>query len=535
MAKRTAPAASTSPKPQAAKPSGGKRVSIGQSVRSAFHDGAGVFFSAAKTFFEAASRAIRLEKAVDAGPNSSNGEIERVRMRSRWTYANDPFYRQACRQIPNNTVHYGIKPVIKDKALLKLWKRWIKEADVRGKMDFYAIQWAMALTVARDGEALIRFRDRRPGDMRSGVNFQLQLMEADHMPLAHTLRAPGGNRITSGVEQDSIERVVAYWLLDWHPKDQWQDGSAMPKQVPAHEVMHVYMPDRFTGTRGYPWGASALNTSESLRTYDIAELERKKGQSNIFGVIKKPRLAMDDDGSVEGAAGAEGGEGDSDGVTVAPMEPNTIMVVPDDYDFALEQSTQSDTNYGPYRRESLSAVAVAFGMAVEHVTLNFQYLNDRQYRAAMLEVSRYFESLQYHMLVAQMCEPVLRRFISAAVALELWSLPDGQDIDDVLDNIEWMAPARGYIHPVQEIEAFAKAVTNGFTSRKRVAASFGEDVEDIDEENDADQKRAKGKGLLYPVYPGISDPKLADGGAPPATSVPLPVEETADEEDKVPA
>jgi lambda family phage portal protein len=475
----------------------------GYSVRSAFFNGTTAIFSAARTFFEAASNAMRLIKAVDSGPNSANGEIERVRMRSRWNYANDPHYRQACRQVPNNIVHYGIKPVIKDKALLRLWKRWVKEADVRGKMDFYAIQWALALSVARDGEALVRFRDRREGDTRSGINFQLQLMEADHLPLGET-RLEGDNRITSGVEQNAIERVVAYWLLDYHPKDTWQGHSSIPKRVPAEDVLHVYMPDRFTGTRGYPWGAAALNTSESARTYDIAELERKKGQSNIFGVVKKPRLAADaanDDGSVEGE------DKESKAPEVQPMEPNSVMVIPDDYEFELAQPTATDSNYAPYKREQLSAVAVAFGLAVEHITLNFQYLNDRQYRGAMLEVQRYFESLQYHMLVAQLCEPVLRRFISAAVALELWSLPDGQDLDDVIDGIEWMIPARGYINPIQEIQAFAEAVKNGFTSRKRVSAQFGEDVEDIDAENDADQQRAKGKGLAYSVYPSL-DPKV---------------------------
>jgi len=472
--------------------------SHGYSVRSAFFNGTSSLFTAAKTFFEAASNALRLVKAVDSGPNSANSEIERVRMRSRWTYANDPFYRQACRQVANNTVHYGIKPVIKDKKLLKLWKRWVREADVRGKLDFYAIQWAVALTVPRDGEAIVRFRDRRKEDMRSGVPLQLQLMEADHLPLDET-KLNGNNRVTSGVEQDPIERVVAYWLLDYHPKDQWlgHGNSALPKRVPAHDIMHVYMPDRFTGTRGYPWGASALNTSESLRTYEIAELERKKGQANFIGVLKKPRLQAEDNGEI----GDD--EEEVEAPTIDPMEPNTILVAPDDYDFKLEQPTATDSNYAPYRRENLSALAVSMGLAVECVTLNFQYLNDRQVRSAMLEMQRYIESLQYHMMVAQLCDPVWRRFLSAVLAVGLWELPEGVDFEDMAE-VEWMPPARGHVHPVQEIEAFAKAVTNGFTSRKRVAAQFGEDVEDIDAENEADQKRAAEKKLAYPVYPGLA-------------------------------
>lgn len=479
----------------------GFRMAFGDSVRSAVLNGTTAMWSAARTFFEAASNALRLDKAVDSGPNSANGEIERVRMRSRWTYANDPVWRQACRQIPNNVVHYGIKPVIKDKKLLKLWRRWVKESDVRGKLDFYGLQWQAALAVARDGESILRFRQRREGDTKSGILFQLQLLEADHLPLNKT-ETYGGNRITSGVEQDPIEKVVAYWLLDYHPKDMWQPSgdSVTPKRVPAEDVMHVFFPDRATSTRGYPMGAAGLNTSEAVRSYEIFELERKKGQAAYLGILKKPRLAGDE---------PEDDEDDEVG-TPPPIVPNTNMIIPDDYEYSFEQPSSTDTNYGPYRRENLSAVAVSFGLAVEHITLNFQYLNDRQYRAVMLEVQRYLESLQYHMMVRQLCEPVWRRFVAEAILRKLWNpeVADGQTLAEAIEDacdIEWMCPARGYIHPVQEIDAFSKAVTNGFTSRKRVAASFGEDVEEIDADNESDMQRASDGKLAYPVYPKLAE------------------------------
>jgi lambda family phage portal protein len=498
-------AASAAPKDSSTKTKTVRRRNVhGRNVRGADPFGLSGFNSA-KTFFEAASKSRRLESAVDAGPNSANGEIEYVRMRSRWTYANDSFYRNCCKQIANNAVSYGIKPIIKDKRLLKLWKRWSKEADVRGRLNFYAIQHALGSTVPRDGEALVRFRERRPEDMRSGVPFQLQLMEADHLPLSYTQIGPNGNRITSGVELDAIERVTRYWLYEFHPKDLWQGtaGSLVPKPVPAHEIMHIFAPDRFTGTRGYPWGASSLNTSESLRSYEMFELERKKGQAGFLGVLKKPRLANDDDGSVQGA---QSDDEDEDDVVVAPMEPNTVMVVPDDYDFELEQPTATDSNYVPYRREAMAGMAVAMGLAVEHVSMNWQFLNERQARIVLNEVMRFIFAIQDHMLIHQFCEPVMRRFISAVVLNDLWELPEGMDIEDVLDEIEWMPPARGYINPLQEAQADKERITSGLDSRKRVAASNGWDVEDIDDDNWGDQERARGRGLAYTSYPALAAP-----------------------------
>lgn len=479
-----------------------RRISTNvRSVRSSIFSN---IFKSAKHFFEAATSSKTIEQAVDVGPNGYNAEIEKVRRRSRWMYANDSFYRQACRQVANNVVHYGIKPVIKDKKLLKLWKRWQKEADVRGRLDFYGLQYVAGFVIPRDGEALVRFRERRPGDMRSGINFQLQMLEADHLPLDYTQQAPNGNWIVSGVERDGIERPSGYWLYDHHPKD-WQgtgQQSLIPKRVPAEDMLHVYMPERLSDSRGYPWGASALNITERIRTSDEAQVEKQLTQASMAGVYKKPRLSTDEPSEEFDT------DTDENGNDFVAVERGSFALVPEDWDVEFAPQTQSDANYGVFRREHLSGLAVAMGLAVEHITLNFEKLNDRTYRAVMLECQRFIESIQYHLFVNQFCKPVWRRFLSFAVLHGLWSVPEGDDLEDWFE-IEWMAPARGHIHPLQEITAFREAVASGFTSRKRVAASFGEDIEDIDAENAEDQQRARRMKLLYPLYEKLmSDEEL---------------------------
>jgi lambda family phage portal protein len=473
------------------------RLKVASQGRSAHFNEQAAFRASGSTFFEAASNAARLQPATGVGPNAANGEFERIRNRSRRTYANDAFYRQACRQMANNLVHYGIKPAnIKDPVLLKLWKKWVKEADARGRMDFYGIQWLLALVVAREGEGFVRFRSRKPGDMKSGINFQIQCLEADYVPLDKSEVAPNGNIIISGVERDLIERVVAYWIYDYHPRDLViaNGNGGLPKRVPASDILHVYMPDRFSDTRGYAHGAAALNTSDSRKTFDDAHLEGKKSQAMNVGFVTKPRDEEAPTFDTEGV--------DEDGVQYIGYEPNTLSVLPEGHDVKFSSPTPVDPNYGAYKREVLSELAVAFGMAVELITLNFEKVNDRQYRAIMLECQRYFESLQYHMIVKQFAEPVWNRFVDEAYLAGLWEPEDGKTVDDYKDP-DWMTPARGTIHPLQEIAAFSQAVRDGFTSRKRVAASFGEDIEDIDDENESDQLRAQDKNLRYPVYPAL--------------------------------
>ncbi|MBB4064040.1 phage portal protein [Gellertiella hungarica] len=453
-------------------------------------------FGASRSYYEAASNSPSFEFAPDYGPNSANGELEKIRRRSRWTFANDGFYANACRQIANNVIGYGIKPRIKDPVLRKLWRKWEKEADARGVLDLHLMAHALWVSTPRDGEVFVRVRPRRKEDMKSGVPFQLQILEADYVPIEKNEVAPNGNLIISGIEKDQIDRVQAYWMYDYHPKDfaRLDKRSLLPKRVPANDVLHVYRPDRFEAMRGVPWGAPALNKAESLKTYDEAEVERKKGQAMHGGFITPP---VGEDGKAVMSVDGQ----DAAGIDFHGMSPGTWTITPAGYQITLSQPQGNDANYPLFRREGMTEVAVSFGLSVEHVTLNFEKLNDRQWRANNLEVTRAIESYQ-EIAISQFYRPIWQRFVEACYLAELWQPEAGKTVADYYD-IEYMPPARGHIHPVQEVAALREAIRIGVLSRKRVASMYGDDVEDIDEENALDQQRAMKLGLRYDVYSAL--------------------------------
>lgn len=453
-------------------------------------------FGASRTYYEAASNSPSIEYAPDYGPNSANGELQKIQRRSRWTAANDGFVGNANRQIANNVIGYGMKPRIKDPVLRKKWRQWCREADARGVLDLHLMAHATWATMPRDGEVFIRFRPRRKEDMRSGVPFQLQPLESDYVPPEKNEISPNGNIIVSGVEKDQIDRVQAYWMYDYHPKDfaRLDKRSFLPKRVPASEVLHIYRPDRFEAMRGFPWIAPALNKAESLKTYDEAELERKKGQAMHGGFITPP---LGENGKA--TLGVDGV--DNNGLDFAGMTPGTWTVMEPGYEVEFSQPQSNDQNYPVFRREGMTEVAICYGLSVEHVTLNFEKLNDRQWRANNLEITRSLEPYQ-DMAVKQFYLPIWKRFVDACYLADLWKPEPGKALDDYYD-VEFMPPARGHIHPVQEVAALKEALAAGFISRKRIASMYGDDVEDIDEENALDQQRAMKLGLKYSVYPGL--------------------------------
>lgn len=467
------------------------RLGVQRQFQSDF--GSNIGFGSSRTYYEAASNSPSIEYSPDYGPNSANGELQTIQRRSRWTAANDGFVANGNRQVANNVIGYGIKPRIKDPILRKKWRLWEREADARGVLNLHLMAHAIFSTTPRDGEVFVRFRPRRKEDMRSGVPFQLQPLESEYVNPAKNELAPNGNIIISGIEKDGIDRVQAYWMYEYHPKDfaRIDKRSFLPKRVPSSEVLHVYRPDRFEAMRGFPWIAPALNKADSLKTYDEAELERKKGQAMHGGFITPP---LGENGKP--TLGVDGV--DNNGLDFGGMTPGTWTVMDPGYEVEFSQPQGTDQNYPLYRREGMTEVAVCFGLSVEHITLNFEKLNDRQWRANNLEVTRGIESYQ-ELAINQFYRPVWKRFVDACFLGGLWKPEPGKSLEDYYD-VEFMAPARGHIHPVQEVAALKEAMRIGVISRKRVASMYGDDVEDIDEENALDQQRAMRLGLKYDVY-----------------------------------
>ncbi|WP_427145194.1 phage portal protein [Rhizobium pisi] len=461
-------------------------------VRSALADVFSIGGRIARTFYKAADRNIRKAPVKDAGPNGANGEIETVRAASRYAFANNGFYRQTIRQIPNNVVSYGITPIIPYPDLKATFNTWAEEADARGRFDFYGLQWHGCEQVAKDGEVLFRLRDRLDGDMLSGVPLQLQIMQADHLPLGYTQQSPSGNWIVDGVERNGIERLVNYWLFPVHPKD-WRgkDSAILPLPVRAEDILHLFIPENPTSERGVPWAAPVLDILDIITEYRHNEAGRKRHQSKFTVFYRKP---IDE----EGAAFADGDE-----PKFQTVPAGGAVEVPEGYDVTFPDQPGTDTNFADFNRINLSEIAVCIGLCVEQITLDFGNINDRVYRAMMLEVGRFILSIQHHMMVHQFCAPVWRRFVSAAILAGKWTPPADAKPEDYM-RIEWMPPARGHIHPLQETTAFMLAVQNGFTSRAKVAAEYGYDIEEIDLQNAKDSARAGILRVNYPVYEGSS-------------------------------
>lgn len=419
-----------------------------------------------------------------------------------------------------NAVGTGIKPqsMAADEsfraAAQQLWRAWTEEADASDQTDFYGLQGLACRAMLEGGECLIRLRPRRPED-RLSVPLQIQLLEAEHLPLTLNTELPSGNQIRSGIEFNALGRRVAYHLYRSHPEDgrlapMSGQGGLNTVRIPASEILHLYRVLRPGQIRGEPWLARALVKLNELDQYDDAELVRKKTAAMFAGFIT--RNAPEDNLLGEGVS-------DANGVALAGLEPGTLQILEPGEDVKFSDPADVGGSYGEFLRTQFRAVASAIGVTYEQLTGDLSGVNYSSIRAGLLEFRRRVETVQHGVLVHQMCRPVWGAWMDQAVLAGALEAPGYPRRWREYTACKWVPQGWQWVDPEKEFKALLLAIRSGLMSRSEAISSFGYDAEDVDREIAADNARADGLGLVFD-----SDPrKVAKTGvAQPEPPTPSP-------------
>lgn len=444
-----------------------------------------------------------------------------LRSRSRDMVRKNPWAVQGVQRFASNAIGTGIKPRSQHpdenarKIVQKLWTRWTDESDAHGVTDFYGQQRTVALAIKEAGEVFARIRPRRPEDGLS-VPLQIQLIEAEHVPMNVNIPGANGNVVRAGIEFDTIGRRVAYHMYREHPGDTALLGN--PNQlvrVPASEVIHVFEPLRPGQIRGIPGMAPALLRLYEFDQYEDGELVRNRDASQFSGFIRDDPQAL--------AALAEGGtppammpsapatdQTTGSGVELLALEPGTFQKLRETEDVVFASPAGQARGYNDFMRWVLRAIAAAIGVPYETLTGDLTSVNYSSIRAGMLEFRRAVEQFQHSVFVFQFCRPIWLRWIETAVlsdALGVSATAFARD-RSLWSDVKWIPQGWAWVDPQKEVKASNDAIRAGLSSRTQEVAATGYDAEEIDAENAADNARADRLGVAYD-----SDGRRSSGAA----------------------
>lgn len=354
-----------------------------------------------------------------------------------------------------------------------------------GLRSWVDLQKYVIRAVARDGEAFIQVVRNRA--FVHGVAFHP--VEADQIDEQKNERLKNGNEIRMGVEVDSMQRPVAYWVKERHPGDYdfASTSSRAAVRIEAKNMIHVYRPDRAGQTRGEPWMAAAITQLKMLNAHREAELVAARTAAAKMGFFTSET-------GEDMPADTEIG-----GIPHIDAEPGTFHQLPAGVDFKPFDPSHPSTAFADFQKGILRGIASGFGVSYASLTGDLSETSYSSIRQGALEERAAYEMIQQFML---------DHFVLRAYGVWLQHVMEFGYIPIPASRFEKFFAAttfRGrswqWVDPQREIQAVVEGMHNGIMSLSDVANQYGRDAEETFAQWQRDQQMAEQYGLELAFQP----------------------------------
>lgn len=331
---------------------------------------------------------------------------------------------------------------------------------VDGRTSWLDVQTIAVESLSTDGEFLVRHI--RGADNAWG--YALELLDPDLLDHTFTGLWPNGNRVVMGVEVDRWHRPVAYHMWQEHPSA--ITGRSKPRaRVLAADIEHLFLVRRPQQTRGVPPAAPILLDANTLAAFlEAAVNAARVGASRMAAIERDKDASVDDDWEPTPVP---------DEVAPAQMldlEPGAKLNAP---------HWQYPTGeMDPFTRVIERHNAIGLNVFPAGLTGDLSGANYSSMRYGALFEREGWRRLQ-RFVIQRLCWPVYRQWYTAAAVMG--RIPARATMADY-DRVLWQP--RGYegVDPAKESKANDDALRNRLTSRRRILAAQGVNLEELLEE-----------------------------------------------------
>lgn len=460
-----------------------------------------------------AAKASRLTSGWAQTNTSADSElissIRNLRARSRALVRDAAYAKRAKVIVMNNIVGSGIglqaRVKIGDRLYKRIndeieaaWDRWCRadSCHTGGTLHFSDLERAAMGQVFEAGEIFIRKHYRRFGD--SEIPFALEMIEPERVDEGiQPWPASGAAVVRMGVEVDEFHRPVAYWIRQLHPGETRLTAQAtdMIERVPAEQIIHLRLVDRWPQTRGEPWMHAVIRKLNDMDGYSEAEIVAARGAASYMGVI-------------ETSPDSPFGEENEDGTQDFLLEPGIVERLNIGEQFKLISPNRPNSALDPFMRYMLREVAAGVGVSYESLSRDYSQSNYSSSRLALLDDRDLWQMLQ-RWFIRSFREPLHREWMNISV---LSGVLPAIGVEAFAGNPEKYTAVRfkprgwSWIDPTKEVAAYKEAVKAGFTTVSHVIAITGNgaDLEDVLDERRDELNQMKEKDLRFDTDPGAA-------------------------------
>jgi lambda family phage portal protein len=359
------------------------------------------------------------------------------------------------------------------------WDEWSygDRCHTGGALCFADFERAAMAEVFTAGEVFIRLHRRAFGSSR--IPFAIELIEAERVADEFSQPQPGPangrSDIRLGIEVDIYGRPLAYWMRERHPGELRLDMQSVTRleRVPAADVIHLRIIDRWPQTRGEPWLHSVIRKLGDMDEYSAAELTAARMSANFFATVESPT-------NDEALATETNPANDAREMNI---EPGVIEQLNAGEQLKFHTPNRPNAALDPFLRYMLREVAAGAGCSYESLSRDYSQSNYSSSRLALLDDRDLWRALQQWWgrslrapLYAQWLQQAVLARSVASIPIEAYALDPEHYRAATFKFRGW-----SWIDPTKEVQAYKDAVRCGFTTVTAVVEQTGggPDMEDV--------------------------------------------------------
>jgi lambda family phage portal protein len=468
----------------------------------------------------AAARGDRLTNGWMSATSSADSEsvssLNTLRNRSRALVRDNPHAKRARTVVISNVIGQGIglQANIKNNRgravaeyndpIEAAWTEWCcaENCHIGGSLHFSDMERLLMGEVFEAGDVLVRIHRNGTG----AVPLSLEVIEAER--LADEWEAPShnGNLVRQGIEVDSYHRPIAYWMHEFHPGD---PRRAMVTdrliRVPAADIIHLRVLDRWPQVRGVPWMHAAMTRLNQLGEFQEAAVVAAR-----IGAEKVMVLEESAEGGLAESMAASGGAAENDGTLVWNSGKGQVDILPAGTKVAEWNPQYPNENFDPFVRSALRDVSSAFGMSYESLTRDYSQSNMSSTRLSQGEDRDEWTTLQ-QWFIRNFRRRLHQIWIEAAVLSgAIPAIPVASYVADraKFEAVSFKPRGWSFFDPAKEVNSYKDAVRSGFTTVSKVISKTcdGADLEDVLAERRRELDLMAEAGLVFDTDPALVDP-----------------------------
>lgn len=406
----------------------------------------------------------------------------------------------------------------------RIWRRWVKQADMRLLNSFYGLQRLALSALLRDGEVLLIGRTSPRRDRL--VPYCVEILEADR--LCTPLSEAANPRIRNGIEYDAEGVPARYYILRQHPGESYatalrrEDFDAVEAFDPSgrRKVIHLFDPVRPEQTRGYSAFAPGLLDAQDLDRYREAEKYAAIMAASYVAAIETENPAQFAGAFAQAAATDTGADDNEYTRREYDFAPGATFVGRPGEKFVFNTPSRPAGAFAEYSYDLLQGPANALDIPPEVLAQRWAGLNYSNARTILIQ---FYAScwIRQGYLINHLCAPVYANLVAAAVAAGL--LPGGhygRRTDELL-SATWVAQVfRRWVDPGKEASGRETDLRTNVETLTETLTELGRDPDEHLEQRARELRRIKDLEAKYAVtFPGLEP-----------TAAPAPTESDKDDD-----